>query len=246
MSAGALPPGYRTTAPTLSRPILSDQCWHDVAFLHWPVRPATVLALFPPGTRPDVFADGYTYVGLVPFAMRKAGLGGKLALPYLGTFLETNVRLYSVDDSGRHGVLFRSLETSRLAIVPAARATLGLAYSWARMRLTKQGDVVRYDSTRRLPDRGLQTHLSLRIGSKVEFTPLEVFLTARWGAHTRLPGRTLWVPNEHAPWAVHEAEVLDLRDDLVGASGVVTAGPRLRALWSPGVRVRFGRPELVA
>jgi hypothetical protein len=29
---------------------------------------------------------------------------------WLGTFLETNVRIYSVDDSGRRGVVFLSLE----------------------------------------------------------------------------------------------------------------------------------------
>lgn len=241
----SLPPGYPATAPALTGPIVSDQRWVDVAFVHWPVRPDTVTRFFPRGTRPDVFGDGYTYVGLVPFAMRRAGIGPNVAVPYFGSFLETNVRLYSVDEHGRHGVLFRSLDTSRLAIVPLVRTALGIAYSWSRMRLAKQGDVIRYDSKRRLPHRGLQSHLSLRIGARVEPTPLEVFLTARWGAHTSVAGRTLWVPNEHGPWPLHVADVLELRDDLIGAGGVVPAGARLRALWSPAVRTRFGRPTLV-
>ena len=76
-------------------------------------------------------------------------------------------------------------------------------------------------------------------------TALETFLTARWGAHTRVAGRTVWIPNAHGPWVFHTAEVLDLRDDLLDASGVRTCGVPLRALWSPGVRSRFARPEVV-
>ncbi len=51
-----------------------------------------------------MFFDGLTYVALVPFAMRHTAVGTSLRLPYFGSFAETNVRLYSVDDAGRHGV----------------------------------------------------------------------------------------------------------------------------------------------
>ncbi|HEU0087790.1 MAG TPA: DUF2071 domain-containing protein, partial [Pseudonocardiaceae bacterium] len=47
---------------------------------------------------------------------------GTPPLPYLSGFPETNVRLYAVDpDSGRRGVVFRSLEAARLLPVLAAR-----------------------------------------------------------------------------------------------------------------------------
>ena len=98
------------------------QLWADLTFIHWPVRPRDVAHLYPPGTRPDVFADGLTYAGLIPFTMRRTALVRRSPLPYFGTFHETNVRLYSIDDAGRHGVLFRSLETARLAVVPVVRA----------------------------------------------------------------------------------------------------------------------------
>lgn len=239
-----LPPDFAVDAPPLPRPVVFDQRWEDLAFVHWPVRPSDVVHFFPPGTRPDVL-DGLTYAALVPFAMRGAGFGLRASVPYFGTFLETNIRLYSVDDAGRHGVLFRSLDASRLAIMALARTVFGMRYTWSRMRLQREADVVRYDLVRRLPERGLRSHLAMRIRARVEPTPLEVFLTARWGAHTRVAGRTVWVPNEHGPWPLHEAEVLDLRDDLLGASGVPVAGAPLRALWSPGVRTRFGRPTVV-
>ena len=112
--------GYPVTAPPLPRPAVIAQHWADLTFLHWPVRPETVAHLYPPGTRPDVF-DGLTYVGLVPFTMRRTALGTLLPLPYFGTFHETNVRLYSIDGAGRHGVVFLSLESARLAVVPLIR-----------------------------------------------------------------------------------------------------------------------------
>src|SRR5689334_17029197 len=114
---------YPVTPPPLPAPVFSAQRWTRLTFLHWPVDPAAVGHLFPPGTRPDV-VDGVTYVGLIPFAMKDVALAVSRPLPYLGSFLETNVRLYSTDDEGRHGVLFRSLETERLAIVPATRIAL--------------------------------------------------------------------------------------------------------------------------
>ena len=237
--------GFPVIAPPLPGPVAFDQRWSELTFLHWPVRPENVADLYPPGTRPDVFADGMTYVALVPFVMTSTKVGSAIPLPYFGSFLETNVRLYSVDDAGRHGVLFRSLETARLAVVPVIRTSLGVPYTWARMRLHRQGDRITYDSVRRWPRRGLRSRLTIVVGDVVEPTPLEVWLTARWGAHTRKAGRTWWVPNEHGPWPLREANVVGISDDLVGAGGVRPAGDRLRALYSPGVRTRFGRPCVV-
>lgn len=237
--------GYPVTPPLLPRPVTFDQRWDELTFLHWPVEPASIAHMYPPGTRPDVFADGMTYVGLVPFTMTSTKLGAVLPLPYFGTFHETNVRLYSVDDAGRHGVLFRSLETARLAVVPVTRVGLGVPYTWAKMRMTRSGNRITYHSVRRWPQRGLRSLVTVTVGAAIEPTPLEVWLTARWGAHTRKAGRTWWVPNEHEEWPLHSAEIVELHDELVDGAGVQPAGDRLRALFSPGVRTHFGRPCLV-
>lgn len=237
--------GYPLTAPPLPRPVTFDQHWRDLTFIHWPVAPESIEPMYPPGTRPDIFADGLTYVGLVPFAMNTTKVGSALPLPYFGSFLETNVRLYSIDDAGRHGVLFRSLETARLAVVPLTRIGLGVPYTWARMRMRRDGDRIAYDSVRRWPRRGLRSRIEIVVGEVVEPTPLEVWLTARWGAHTRKAGRTWWVPNEHGQWTLRAAEIVELSSELVEAAGVRPAGERLRALYSRGVRTRFGRPRPV-
>ena len=243
--ADSLPAGFPVTAPNLPRPVFTQQFWGDLTFVHWPVDPDAVAHMFPDGVRPDVFGDGRTYVGLVPFAMSQLALGVPRAIPYFGRFLETNVRLYSTDDDGRHGVLFRSLETARLAVVPVTRTVLGTPYTWAKMRLTRDGRRITYDSVRRLPRRGLHCRVSVEVGAAVEPTPLEMWLTARWGAHTRKAGRTWWVPNEHVPFPLHSARIVELDDDLVGASNVQPTGDRLRALYSPGVRARFGKPTVL-
>lgn len=237
--------GFALTPPPLAGQVTFDQHWHDLTFIHWPVRPERVEPMYPPGSRPDVFADGMTYVGLIPFAMRSTKVVGALPLPYFGSFLETNVRLYSIDDAGHRGVLFVSLETARLAVVPVTRTGLGVPYTWARMRLRRHGERIRYDSVRRWPRRGLRSHIEIAVGDVVEPTPLETWLTARWGAHTRHAGRTWWVPNEHGPWVFRAADVVGLDSELVEAGGVRPAGDRLRALYSCGVRTRFGRRQLV-
>jgi uncharacterized protein YqjF (DUF2071 family) len=236
--------GFPIAAPDLPRPVTFGQFWSDLTFVHWPVRPEAVGHLYPPGTWPDVF-DGVTYVGLVPFTMRHTAVGTSVPLPYFGTFHETNVRLYSIDAAGRRGVLFLSLETARLAVVPVVRAAMGVPYMWARMRVTRSADEICYESRRRWPRRGLRSRMTVRIGPQVAATDLEVWLTARWGAHTRRAGRTWWMPNEHVTWPLRSAEILELDDELVAAAGVVVAGDRMRALFTPGVQARFGRPTQV-
>lgn len=231
---------YPTVAPRLPGRVTFEQRWDDLTFIHWPVRPESVEGLCPPGTRPDVFLDGLTYVALVPFMLSSTKVGTTLPLPYFGSFAETNVRLYTVDDAGRRGIVFRSAETARLAAVPAIRIGLGVPYTWSRMRVTRDGDHVTYDCVRRWPRRGLRSRVTVAIGDAIQPTPLEVWLTARWGAHTRKGGRTWWVPIEHEPWPLRAAEIVELSDELVQAGAVRPAGDRLRALFSPGLRTRFG------
>jgi uncharacterized protein YqjF (DUF2071 family) len=209
-----------------------QQRWRDLTFLHWPVDPDVVAPLLPAGTEPDLFG-GSTWVGLVPF--RVAGL----PLP----FLETNVRLYAVDGRGRRGVVFRSLEASRLLPVLAARATLRLPYTWARMSLQVRGPERTYRTARRWPGPvGAGSTVRVRVGERLEPDPLADFLTARWRLFaTWYAGRSVCVPVAHEPWTLHAAEVLDLADDLVRTAGLVVDGPP-HVLWSPGVRARIGRP----
>ncbi|PSK99027.1 hypothetical protein CLV63_104251 [Murinocardiopsis flavida] len=228
----------------IARPLLT-QSWRDLAFVHWAVDPAAVAPLLPPGTAPDT-VDGRTYVGLVAFRMHRVGWFNLPGIPYLGSFPETNVRLYSVDGRGRRAVVFRSLDASRLIPVAVARAVFRLPYVWSRMAVRTSGATVRYASVRRWPGpRGASSRLAVRVGERIAApSPLEDFLTARWGMHSAFGGRTMYLPNAHPRWPLYQAELLACDEDLVAAAGLpAPLGDPVSVLYSPGVAVRFGGPR---
>lgn len=230
--------------PPLTGRVVSTQDWRDLTFLHWAVDPGLVAPLLPPGTRPDVFEDR-TYVGLVPFRMVGVTIGTGPRLPYVGTFLETNVRLYSVDETGRRGVVFLSLDTDRALAVPAIRSAIGAPYRWARMRFRRAGNRVTYQARlRTLQDRRSTSRVVVRVGQPREATPLDDFLTARWGAHVRRGRRTTYVPNQHEPWPLKDAAVLELDDQLVASVGLPGVSDREpdHVAFSEGVHAEFGFP----
>ncbi|MEV8313634.1 DUF2071 domain-containing protein [Streptomyces sp. NPDC059900] len=230
-------------AASTENPLLT-QSWLDLAFVHWAVDPADVAPLLPAGTVPDLH-DGATYVGLVAFRMHRVGWFRLPGIPYLGTFPETNVRLYSVDAHGRRGVVFRSLDASRLIPVAVARGAFRLPYQWSRMSIRHSGDTVTYTSARRWPGpRGAHSRIAVRVGERVkEPTDFEHFLTARWGMHNTFFGRQMFLPNAHPRWPLHRADLIECDEDLVTAAGLPRpSGDPVSVLYSPGVPVRFGRP----
>ena len=249
--------------PPLPTTQIMSQWWRDIAFLHWPVEPSLLAPLMPRGVRPDEF-DGSAWVGLIPFRMVDAGVLCGGPVPWLGTFPETNVRIYSVDDAGRHGVVFLSLEASRLLVVLGARLGFNVPYQWASMRVrddhavddgsrlltytTRRATRATPATRRRVGGTGRpRSRISIRVGEAVaEPAPLDLFLTARFGLHTQVAGQPLWVPNTHGPWPLRRAEVLELDDDLVAAAGLgsfARTTPPASVLFSDGVRTTFGFPQ---
>lgn len=260
------------TAPRAVGRTVLTQTWSRLTFMHWAVDPDRVAPHLPDGVRPDVL-DGATYVGLIPFWMGDIGILGGPAMPYVGSFCETNVRLYSIDRGGRRGVVFVTLDASRLAPVLAARA-LGLPYVWSRMRYRRRGDRISYRCDRlpwppappppardRSPAgaapppevapsaRTASSRITVRVGTRIEPGPLEDFLTARWGLHaTGAGGRTVYWPNEHERWPLHAAALEHFDDQLLAAAGFGDLAGRApdSLLFSPGVAVRFGPMQQVA
>jgi len=244
-TADEAPETVTPIAPRLRGRAVMHQQWKDVTFLHWRVDPVRVAPLVPPGTRPDVF-DGSAWVGLIPFRMVGAGILAGPSVPWLGTFAETNVRLYAVDRAGRRGVVFRSLDASRLPVVLGARVAFGLPYCWARMRVRHDDDDIEYATRRRWPGRR-GPGAAIRVRPEpvtVVDDPLAHFLTARWGLFTRLGHRSLYVPNEHATWPLQAATLQHLEDDLVAAAGLpgVSDNRPDSVLFSAGVSTAFGVP----
>ncbi|WP_240617833.1 YqjF family protein [Pseudarthrobacter sp. AG30] len=263
MTGSASAAGVWPRPPELPAPVFSDQRWLEAVFLHWRIPEAEAAAFMPEGIRPDVF-DGSSWVGLIGFRMEQAGLGRGPGVPYLGSFNEVNVRLYSREPDGTRGVVFLSLDANRLPVVLATRAA-GIPYVWSRIRQRPPfpdarsrpqhpgGDAA--GSTDEFPV-GYTVRRFGSTGARSDFVvvpklrepatdSLSVFLTARFGMHGCFLGRTAYVPNTHQAWPLFHAEVRQLTDGLIGAAGITVDGPPDSVLYSPGVRTRFGRPRMI-
>ncbi|NDK30887.1 DUF2071 domain-containing protein [Nesterenkonia sp. Hz 6-5] len=239
-------------APALGSSPILQQRWSDVAFLHWRVDPSLVAPYMPAGCSPDVIDDS-SWVGLIGFQMSKSSFFGSPSIPWLGNFPEVNVRLYSIDEKGQRGVVFRSLEASHLIPVLVARATFSLRYQWASMKLEKRDGEIAY-LTRRHGQASAASHFIVRptrdaaANAKLSTDPIATFLTARWGFHESHRGRTIFCRNHHEPWPLQHADLVHLDDGLLAAAGfdgLVKRDPD-SVLYASAVTTMFGSPERLA
>lgn len=248
-------------APPLPGRAVIRQRWSDFVFLHWRVDPREVVPFLPPGTRPDTH-DGSAWVGLIPFVLSDHAFLPLPPVPHAGTFIEINVRTYSVDEQGRRGVVFRSLDAERLPSVLAARALFGLPYQWMRAtrRITPDplggrpgspgtgSGTLEYRGRRRTGTRPT-TQIVARLGATRVDSELSRFLTARWGFHEQHLGRTIYARNTHEPWPLVDAELLHLDDELLAAAGFPSLARRApdsvlaTPFGHPGVTTEFAAPR---
>lgn len=247
-------PGLEVDAVTATRPVAVDrtvmsQRWTDLTYLHWAYDPEVVQRLLPDGLAVDTL-DGRAWVGLVPFVMRDVRLGPRPGLPWPGAFVETNVRTYVVDRTGRRSVWFWSLDVPRLLPMAVARLGYGLPYCWGRASFDRTGDRIRYTNERRwpraaAPDGGRpRTTIVVDLGAALapgEASELEHFLTARWGLVTRRRGRLVHAAVDHEAWPLQRAELVDLDDSLVVAAGLPAPRGAPLVHHAPGVTVGIGR-----
>jgi uncharacterized protein YqjF (DUF2071 family) len=235
-------PPFDPLAPPLHGRSVASQRWSHLVFLHWRVDAAEVAPLLPAGLTPDTH-DGSTWVGLIPFVLDRATVFGSPPVPYFGSFVEVNVRLYAIDAAGRRGVVFVSLEASRLAAVLAARALFSLPYVWSRTTLDRHDGLFAFSSRRHLDRSAASRIVARRSSTPVVADALADFLTARWALFTVTRGRMVYLRNEHEPWPLFEAQLVSLDDALLARAGLPGLAARApdSVLYSPGVVTRFGR-----
>ncbi|WP_318241987.1 YqjF family protein [Arthrobacter gallicola] len=226
----------------LPGPTLVSQRWSDAVFLHWPIPPAWAEPYLPDGVEPDVFF-GSTWVGLIGFRLHRTRLAGRIPLPWLGSFTEINVRLYTRGRDGTRGVLFVSLDAARLPTVLGARA-LRVPYIWSRCVPTRaSGATGSYGYQVRRWGSTLDSRFSVHPDYGAEATDdLSLEVTARFGAHASLFGRTFFVPNTHRRWPLYKAELQEWDTQLLASAGFPVNGAPESVLFSPGVSALFGRP----
>ena len=239
-------------APELPAPVIMDQRWTDAVFLHWRIPDAVAAPFMPPGVVPDSF-DGSAWVGLIGFRMQGAGLGRGPGIPYFGSFNEINVRLYSREPDGTRGVVFLSLDATRLAVVLAARAA-GIPYVWSRAGFRGAG-ALNGSHALRLPGtgcggsgaaRGATLRLRLRRSPTPKQPTRSPSTSPPGSVCTRASGAgPCMFPTPTAAWPLYRAQLTRCEDQLVAAAGISVAGPPESVLFSPGVRTQFGRPRVL-
>lgn len=227
------------------------QKWQNLLFAHWSYEPDEVRALLPPhledlGVELDCY-EGKAYIGLVPFQMRDLRIRGLPRIPSTSDFGEVNVRTY-VTCQGRPAVWFFSLDTDRLLPTLVARLAFRLPYCYGQASVSvtgqDEGSIVASQVERRWPNH-VSSAIAARIGPPIETSPLDAFLTARWGLVTTSTsparegardGRPTWFGAvDHEPWPLHSAGLVDLDDDLVLAAGLSRPEGDPILAFSPGV-----------
>ena len=219
------------------------QRWDELAYFHWPYEPSDVQRLLPGELTVDTF-DDRAWIGLIPFEMRNVRLGPAPPVPYLGSFIEINVRTYVRDRLGRRSVWFFSLDVPRSAIVGVARSVFSLPYCWATADHTVDGDRHRYRMRRRWP----RNHADGRASADIEFTvgnpipdddvsELDHFLSARWALVTTRRATPLYGRVHHERWPLHDVTDVRIDQDVVEAAGLPSPEGAPIARYSPGVGV---------
>ena len=113
--------------------VLSTGVCRDLTFLHWRVEPDRVARCCRRAPDPTSTTARPGWADPVPADRGRRSAAGPRALPYVGSFAETNCAGLSTRSTprGARGVVFGSLEAERLAFVLGARLALGLNYTWA-------------------------------------------------------------------------------------------------------------------
>ncbi len=230
--------------PAWQHRTIMRQSWTELASFHWSYDPDVVQALLPDGVVVDTF-DDRAWVGLIPFEMRRIRFGPLPPVPYLGDFVEINVRTYVTDRHGRRAIWFSSLDIPRAIPVAVARLAFGLPYCWAPASHERGASGRhRYTADRRWPrdPAGPSTDIAFTIGERVpddDVTDLEHFLTARWALLTRRRGRVWFGAVDHDRWPLHRVTDVEIDDSFVAAAGLPAPDGAPYGLYSPGVDVRL-------
>ncbi len=267
MSGTCLHTDRRSPEPVTAEPpplpgrAVMHQRWDELAYVHWRYDPAEVQRLLPEGVVVDTF-DGSAWVGLIPFEMRNIALGPFPAVPYLGSFVEVNVRTYVVDSLGRRAVWFFSLDVPRMLPVAVARSAFRLPYCWAATRHTCSaggvpGDPHRsrtgvrhtYEVTRRWPRVGADpgstrtASIAFTVGDLIapaDQSDLDLFISARWGLLTNRRSGPAHGAVFHERWPLRTVSDLEIDPGLVLAAGLPAPDGDPIAAYSPGVGVDLG------
>lgn len=200
-----------------------EQRWHDLLFMHWPIRPSEVERLIPAPLRVSTF-HGVAWVGVVPFRMSGIRLRGTPALPRVSAFSELNVRTYVTLD-GKPGIWFFSLDAANALAVRAAHRWFHLPYFRAQMSCRQLGEGIEYTSTRTHAGAAGEAEFSASyepVGEPFTAVPtsLDYFLTERYCLYAARREAIFRGEIDHPPWLLQKAHAEIRKNTMAAASGI--------------------------
>ena len=227
-------------------PWIMEQRWHDLLFMHWPIKPEVLRARLPAALAPhlDLFA-GQAWLGVVPFWMSHVGLRG---LPPWSPFAELNLRTY-VNIDGQPGVYFFSLDAESRTAVWGARASFRLPYYYAAMELKQSGEEITYRSQRLGAANSAEFIGKYGPLAEPEFQAapgsLESFLVERYCLYTANGAKIRRGKIMHRPWPLRRAWCNVESNTIATAAGITlpTSEPVLH--YVPTIRVAIWWPQRV-
>lgn len=228
-------------------PVVLQQEWHHLLFLHWEIPIAELQSLIPSDLTVDTF-EGKAYVGLIPFTLTGVRPVLTPPLPWISSFHEVNVRTYVHHRGIDPGVWFFSLDASSPIAVAAARAAYRLRYFHAAIEMSvskKSLPEIAFRSTREDPLGPMPANLHVRYaprdGVVQHASPgtLEHFLLERYLLYATDDTRQLYRSRvHHEPYPAERVDVAELEETLVWAAGIRRSDAVPIAHYARGVRVK--------
>ncbi len=221
--------------------------------LNYPVEPAVLQPLVPPGVELDAFAS-VTYISIVGFLFLDTRVCG-IAFPLHRNFEEVNLRFYvrhRAAEGWRRGVVFVKEIVPRRAIATLARRLYGEPYECFPMshEVGHEGATLhcRYE-WRRQSRREFVAASAEDEAQPIVAGSLEEFITEHyWGYTARGRAGCTQYQVEHPRWRVWQAKAAEFEADVVSLYGpqfvAPLAGPPSSAFIADGssIVVRRGRP----
>jgi uncharacterized protein YqjF (DUF2071 family) len=224
------------------------QRWEDLLFAHWRCPPGALRPFIPASLEVETF-DGSAWIGVVPFRMSGVRMRGLPPLPGLHAFPELNVRTY-VRHERKPGVWFFSLDAASAVAVAAARRSFHLPYFRAEMHVTRDGEALRYSSTRTHPH-APEASFDARYGPAGPVDPAAPGTLAHWLVEryclfaSNGRGR-LWRGDiHHAPWPLQPAHAQISHNTMAEAAGVHLPSTPPTLHFARTLDVRVWAPALV-
>ena len=200
--------------------------WHDLLFAHWPVQADQLRPHVPAELEIDTW-DGWAWIGVVPFRM--SGVRHRLFPDRCSmAFPELNVRTY-VQQGGKPGIWFFSLDADNRLAVRAARMWYGLPYFDARMTVRDRDGRIQYESMRThraAPPAKL--HMAYApVGTVFYAAPstIEHWLIERYCLYSAKRGRVGRGDIHHPRWPLQLAEADFDRNTMAEQIGIQLPGP---------------------